>query len=303
MNIDSGKEADGFVTLKRRKYPLIVTEAGWSESERDLREDARLWLWGTEPPVQFVIVVEHVETKFLRDERLEEEEEEGEKEEWKTDEILSSGEPIELRESVADDDARQRAWAKLLLQLHSENKLMKPLLGSVRSTLYIYRRKRNDDDDNDTAIVRMSVPACHGPISKDIYCHFETEIYPKKPKKEVKLQWRDILGGDIPQAFTTKDLEKYFRMNLEEYHNSVEESIDKHIMWNANRRAVVILERRNDIPRLPSHAEQKRGSGPNMLEGQAADGPYVPSSNTGSGDGSSKVSASPRQKWRKRAKV
>jgi hypothetical protein len=44
----------------------------------------------------------------------------------------------------------------------------------------------------------------------------------------------------------------------------------------------VILERRGNIPHLPSHSEQKKGSGPNMLEGEAADGPFVPSSVTSS---------------------
>src|SRR5579871_6176131 len=104
---------------------------------------------------------------------------------------------------------RQRSWAELLLQLHNEDKLMKPLLGSVQSTLYIYRRKRDEDDDNDIAIVHMSVPTNDGPISQDIYCHFEAKIYPKSPKEETKLQWRDILGEDIPQAFAARDFQKY----------------------------------------------------------------------------------------------
>jgi hypothetical protein len=294
MNINSAKEADGFVTLRNREYPLIVIEAGWSESERDLRADARLWLWGTEPQVQFVFVVEHMETEVLRDDRLDEERQKLDQE--KIEETLSSGEPIELRGSPADDDARQRAWAELLLQLHYEDKLMKPLLGSVQSTLYIYRRKRDDDNDDDIAIVHMSVPTNNGPLSQDIYCYFEAEIYPSVPKKEIKFQWRDILGGEAPQGFAVRDFQKYFHVDLEEYRDSVEQSIKEHTKDKAKQRAVAILTRRNDIPRLPSHAEQKKGSGPNMLEGQAADGPYVPSGDTNSSDGSSGVSASPRPK-------
>jgi hypothetical protein len=45
----------------------------------------------------------------------------------------------------------------------------------------------------------MSVPTDHGPISQDIYRHFEAEIYPTNPKKETKFQWRDILGGIFPK--------------------------------------------------------------------------------------------------------
>ena len=76
MNINSAKEADGFVKLESRRYPSIVVESGWSESFRDLKSDARLWLWGTDPPVEFVIVVEHVQNKTLRDDRSEERKEE-----------------------------------------------------------------------------------------------------------------------------------------------------------------------------------------------------------------------------------
>lgn len=39
--------ADAFVRIWPRKHPAIVLESGWSEPERDLLEDARLWLLGT----------------------------------------------------------------------------------------------------------------------------------------------------------------------------------------------------------------------------------------------------------------
>jgi hypothetical protein len=186
MNINRSKKADGFVTLTNRKYPLIVMEAGWNESDRDLKADARLWLWGAEPRVQFVFVVEHVETKILHDNMLD-----GEKpklDQERMEETLSSGKPIELRDSPVDDDARQRAWAELLQQLHYEHKLMKPLLGSVKSTLYIYRRRRDDDVHNDTDIVHMSVPTRDAPMSQDIYCYFKAEISPNNPGGGIKLQ-------------------------------------------------------------------------------------------------------------------
>ena len=52
-----------------------MIEAGWSEPERDLIADARLWLWGTEPQVGFVLIIEQVEDKVLRDDRPEDEKE------------------------------------------------------------------------------------------------------------------------------------------------------------------------------------------------------------------------------------
>src|SRR5438046_374524 len=131
------------------------------------------------------------------------------------DDSADGDDPADDDGPADDDDALQRAWAEKLLQLHGKDRLMKPLLGLVQSKLYIYRRKRDDDDDNnDTAIVRMSVPTDHGPVSQDIYCHFKAEIYPNNPKKEVKLQWRNILGGNPPEAFRARDLDKYFHIDL-----------------------------------------------------------------------------------------
>jgi hypothetical protein len=54
MNIGSAKGpgviTDGFLKLKEREYLSVVLESGLSEPLKDLREDARLWLWGTQPP-------------------------------------------------------------------------------------------------------------------------------------------------------------------------------------------------------------------------------------------------------------
>ena len=48
MNIGSAKGCDGFLKLKEREYLSVVLESGLSEPLKDLREDARLWLWGTQ---------------------------------------------------------------------------------------------------------------------------------------------------------------------------------------------------------------------------------------------------------------
>jgi hypothetical protein len=120
-----------------------------------------------------------------------------------------------------------------LLQLHREDKLMKPLLGSVQSTLYTYRRKRDGGDD--AAIVHMPVPTDQGPISQDIYCHFKAEIYSNNAKKETRFQWRDI-GGSIPEGFKVRNLQKYFCIDLKQYHDSIEEAIEEQIVENAGCR-------------------------------------------------------------------
>jgi hypothetical protein len=106
MNIDSQKEADGFITLKEREYPLIVMESGWGETPRDLIADSQLWLWGTKPPMEFVFVVEHVESKAQIQEKNRDPEQ-----------SLSNGEPIcdpDDRYYADDDNAERRSTSKRL---------------------------------------------------------------------------------------------------------------------------------------------------------------------------------------------
>lgn len=266
--LSSTKEPDGFVQLENREYPPIVIESGWAESPRNLIDDVQLWLWGTEPPVEFVIVVEHVETKVLHDERPEEKKERSFTREEK-EEALSNGKPIELRGNKADNDlvghdAISRAWAKELLELHDKGKLMKPLLGSVLSTLYIYRRKKDDDKADDSAIVHRSTMTDHGLVQQDIYCHFKAEIYPNNPEIYTKLRWSDVLGGNPPKTFTARDPKSYFDIDLKQFHKCVQNSIVDQTKFKARYRANEILIRRGVIERLPSHGEQKKGSGSNM---------------------------------------
>src|SRR5438876_154352 len=74
-------------------------EAGWSESGRNLIEDARLWLWGTVPPVEFVILVDHTESKVLCDVRPESEKKSRKSTGKEMEENVSNGKPIELMDS------------------------------------------------------------------------------------------------------------------------------------------------------------------------------------------------------------
>jgi hypothetical protein len=95
--------------------------------------------------------------------------------------------------------------------------------------------------------------------------------------RETKLQWRDIVGTPHPEAFNRRDLDKYFHIDLQQFHDSIEEAIKRQTEVNAGSRASDILERRGAITRHPSYSEQKRGSGPNMLDGQVADALFTPS--------------------------
>jgi hypothetical protein len=268
---DSGKEPDGFIGLDGRDYPLIVIESGWSEAPRDLIDDARLWLWCTEPPVQFVVTVEHTETETLHDRRTEEEKAQRVLSMEEMEEALSSGEHI-------DPEEDQKAFEKQLLDLHRQNKLMKPLLGSVQSTLCVYRRKADDDTDDDSdddRIIHLSMPTDDGSVQQDLYCHFKHEIYPNYPEEPEKIRWDRIIGETPPPEFKPYDLRKEFCFDFEHYHNAVKRAFAREERTRAIGRACAILQRRDGKLNLPSHAERKKGSGPNMIGGQAADGPYA----------------------------
>jgi hypothetical protein len=66
LSVATGKEADGFIRLSGQEFPFLVLESGWSEPEKHLIEDARLWLWGTNS-VNFVIVIQSVENALVED--------------------------------------------------------------------------------------------------------------------------------------------------------------------------------------------------------------------------------------------
>ena len=111
MNMGSKKEADAFVRIKSQKHPAIVVESGWSEPERDLLEDARLWLLGTNPPVGRVILAYHVETKLFHDERPVDEKMRPILLEADTEELLRDGTPL-CKELGGKDTAETRRFKK-----------------------------------------------------------------------------------------------------------------------------------------------------------------------------------------------
>ncbi|KAN0083440.1 hypothetical protein V8E54_002528 [Elaphomyces granulatus] len=88
--------------------PLVSRSGafGWSEPPRDLIADSQLWLWGTKPAVEFVFVVEHVESKAQIQEKNRDPEQ-----------SLSNGEPIcdpDDRYYADDDNAERRSTSKRL---------------------------------------------------------------------------------------------------------------------------------------------------------------------------------------------
>lgn len=51
------KEPDAFIMLRGGQFPLVVLEAGFSESESNLIQDAQLRLYGDCAAVKFVLIV------------------------------------------------------------------------------------------------------------------------------------------------------------------------------------------------------------------------------------------------------
>ena len=51
------KEPDAFIMLRGGQFPLVVLEAGFSESESNLIQDAQLRLYGDCAAVKFILIV------------------------------------------------------------------------------------------------------------------------------------------------------------------------------------------------------------------------------------------------------
>jgi hypothetical protein len=126
----------------------------------------------------------------------------------------------------------------LLIELHQDKKLIKPLLGLLKSSFCIYRQAR--DNDGDTKIGRSDQES-----TRDIYCEFQAEIYPNLSKREKKLSWEEIIGTP-PKDFRSRDRHRPFSINLERFHASIARSVDEQLKNNAKRRAVAILQQNND---------------------------------------------------------
>jgi len=186
LSVATGKEADGFIRLSGQEFPFLVLESGWSEPEKHLIEDARLWLWGTNS-VNFVIVIQSVENALVEDPA--------------DGTIKLVDDCVQLQNPPEEENALQNAMKYHLIRLHQEGRL---LLGSVVSTFYIYRRAKENDDT--TKIVRSDRDP-----ARDIYCQFEAEIYPHLPKREEKI-------GSPPKEFRARDRSRPFSLNLGQFH-------------------------------------------------------------------------------------
>ena len=70
-------------------------------------------------------------------------------------------------------------------------------------------------------MTRKSIMTDHGPINQDIYCLHEVPIHPNNEEKEIKFKWKDILDENPPEASFNR--ESYFRLDLVQYHEFIEE--------------------------------------------------------------------------------
>jgi len=254
MNKGAKKEADAYLKVQSRRHPAVVVESGWAESERDLLEDARLWLLGTSPPVARVILVNYVEGKILHDNRSEDEKTERKLMNAEVEELLADGtslyydkeEPADGEEkTVSNETDAQDVLINKLLSANSENNLMKPLLGPIESRLSVFRRVR--DGDNPENIICKTVATDKENAVQQIYREFEADIYPSEPTKRFSIPWGELVAPP-PTSFTQRDLRTKFSLNLQKFHKMVKEAIEDQIDINAHSRAIVILERHEEIP-------------------------------------------------------
>ena len=175
MNKGAKKEADAYSKVQSRRHPAVVVESGWAESERDLLEDARLWLLGTSPPVARVILVNYVEGKILHDNWSEDEKTERKLMNAEVEELLADGTSLYYdKEEPADGEEKTVSnetdvLINKLLSANSENNLMKPLLGPVESRLSVFRGVRDGDNPENIQVICKTITTDEGNAVQQIY--------------------------------------------------------------------------------------------------------------------------------------
>ncbi|PUU73916.1 hypothetical protein B9Z19DRAFT_1094052 [Tuber borchii] len=131
----SSKLPDAFVTLKTTRFPAIVCESGFSESWDNLKEDARLWLLGTEGKTKIVIILSFIENQ-LRGSPVGD---------TASNDTNNNTEEKTLIDSI-NGSTTQSTLAEELELLNKRDLLKKPLIGDLSATLHLFRAMKNYTD-------------------------------------------------------------------------------------------------------------------------------------------------------------
>lgn len=225
-------------------------EAGSSERESELIQDAQLWLHGSRAAVSFVLVVIITESKSICDDRRNPKRHLNDEE---VEERLADGTQIQESNGTESEPSTldQLQFADELRRLHAQKKLMKPLVGDIEANLSVYRKAREGDDEG-----KKRTSEEFAKIS--IFLRDEAAIYPNADKKTIDLPWKEIMGDQI-KTLASEDTNKSFTLESQQFKSEIEEAIRLTVKRRARQRAGAILERRGRIEPGPTFGELKRG--------------------------------------------
>ncbi|PUU75338.1 hypothetical protein B9Z19DRAFT_1131471 [Tuber borchii] len=132
----SDKLPDAYVRVAGGEFPTIVCEAGYSESEEVLLEDARLWLLQTAGQTKIVIILAFTEVMPKGGQVAQD----GDTPAGETQDGGQTFIPKINKETSVIDLAKQ------LFELNKEGKLAKPLVGNLTAKLSLYKASKTGEE-------------------------------------------------------------------------------------------------------------------------------------------------------------
>ena len=193
--------------LPGAEFPVVVCEAGWAETHKELMDDARLWLLHTGGQTRIVIVVSFTESSTKNPLEAVAEESEGE-EQTLVDSIDGSTDLNDL--------------TRKLIDLNRRAKLKQSLVGDLEATLYVYRASED---------------------GKDIVESFKATVLPPPSVDEggpkgFGVTMEELLGDSVPEGHDPADVMMFHLEGLEKF---VTRSVPGTEKRRANRRAKELM--------------------------------------------------------------
>lgn len=245
----SKKLPDAYVHIDGYHFPTVVCETGWAETMDDLKRDARLWLLGTQGETKVVVVVAFneiyapVPPAILAD---------------VTDPAATdAGQDVPT--SGSSDGSEVDMWheettllasinqsteflilAKTLLSLNHQQKLQKPLLGSVVATVHLFRAN----------------PAGDG-ITESFSCTLLPLPTALDAPQNIPLTLGDLLSATVATAHGL-DPDEPVLLPLARLRAIVAKQLPKQEAERSMDRAMALLKKRGVWEDLPTFAQTKR---------------------------------------------
>ena len=228
------KQPDAYIMSKKKgtKFPSVVCEAGWAETEDELLEDARLWLLYTEGETKIVIII-----AFAEIENKDAGETGGETVGGSGTGRKRNAETMMI--DTIDESTDYDELVETLIRLNKESSLQKRLVNDVSAILHVYRTTKDKKD----------VTEVFG----------ETLLPPPSAESEApnkfEIELKDVLGDEVPDD---RDATECIIFSLPELREFVEETLPHTELIRAHRRAEKLMRDAGVWEERETFAQYKR---------------------------------------------